>query len=357
MEPRCDLVLLSWNHPECTRPCVESILANTKVPSRLVIVDQHSGEETAGYLKSLRPTPSVRIEILWNTANVGYPRGMNLGLKKAAAPYVCFLNNDILVPPGWLEELLAVAESDRSIGLVNPASNTFNRTPPKGTGWLEFAAASSRNRGEWIELSYAEGFCLLGSRRLLMEVGGFDETTYDQIYFEDADLSRKIQAMGLKCAMAEGTYVWHAGGQTMQERPERARLFEENERRFFKKWGPKGPRILYAIEDRRAEDLARIGEEARREANRFSQVWILTGGSPPAGTLPRHADIRIRRLRRRQLPWTALWMALTKKKPFDRIVTDSDGLRRALNGLRFLHRAQVEFLPLEEGGVAEATGR
>lgn len=344
---RCDLVLLSWNQLECTRPCVESILAGTEVPARLIIVDQHSDEETRSYLKSLRSTPAVHIEILWNPANVGYPKGMNLGLAGTKAPYVCFLNNDILVPPGWLEELLAVAESDPSIGLVNPSSNTFNLYPPKGTGWLEFAKDLSRKRGRWIEVSYGEGFCLLGAREVLVKVGGFDETLYDQIYFEDADLSRKMQALGLKCVMAEGTYVWHQGGRSTSQRPERARLFQENERRFFAKWGPKGPRVLYAIEG--AEHLVQIGEQAREQANRFSQIWIFTDAAPAANNLPRHADIRVRRFPRWQIPWAALWMALAKKKGFERIVTDSDWLRRALNRLRFLHRAGVESLPSGSG--------
>ena len=123
-DPLCDLVLLSWNHLECTHPAVESILAHTTVPARLIIVDQNSGEETRRYLRSVRSTPTVAVEVLFNPANVGYPKGMNIGLRAARAPFVCFLNNDILVPPGWLEELIAVAESDPSIGTVCPATPT-----------------------------------------------------------------------------------------------------------------------------------------------------------------------------------------------------------------------------------------
>jgi glycosyltransferase involved in cell wall biosynthesis len=65
-QPLIDLILLSWNHPEVTRPCVETILANTTVPSTLIIVDQGSSEETKQYLRTFRSTPKVAIEILWN---------------------------------------------------------------------------------------------------------------------------------------------------------------------------------------------------------------------------------------------------------------------------------------------------
>lgn len=336
----CDLVLLSWNHPELTRPCVESILANTTVPSRLIIVDQGSDDQTQRYLKSIRSNSDVTVEIIWNPANVGYPKGMNQGLHRATAPYVCFLNNDILVPPGWLEELIAVAESDPSIGLVNPSSNTFGIVPPSGTDWQGLAAQAVSKRGNWIEIRYGEGFCLLGKRELLLQVGGFDEVTYEQIYFEDADLGRKIQALGLRCVMAQGTYVWHEGGQTMSRRPERLRLFQENERRFHQKWGT-GRRVLYVVAADTA-DLKSLGEQARTEANRSGEVWIFTDSHPKSRNLPRHLNIRILRYPKWQLAWVAFWKALTKKKKFDRIVTDVGWFRPILGGLHFLHHATVE---------------
>ena len=338
---RCDLVLLSWNHPEITRPCVESILANTQVPCRLLIVDQASEEETRSYLRSIRSTGSIEIEILWNSQNVGYSKGMNLGLAKATAPYVCFLNNDILVPPGWLEELLAIAESDPSIGSVNPASNTFGIQPTDGSDWTELAESRAPLRDRWMEVSYGEGFCLLAKRELLTRLGGFDEKTYGQFYFEDADLGRRIQAMGLKCVMAEGAYVWHIGGQSASHLPDRLRLFQENERRFLARWG-KGERVLFAVGDKTASGITWVGEQARKEANRSGEAWIFTDSHPAAADLPRHLSIRIARLPRWKIPWAVLWKALTKKKKLDRIRTDSAWLRRFLKPLRFLHHAEVE---------------
>ena len=341
MESKGDLVLLSWNHPELTRPCVESLCANTTVPARLIIIDQGSDEETRNYLKSLRSTPHLTIDLLWNPFNVGYPKGMNQGLSKSTAPFVCFLNNDVLVPPGWLEELIFVAESDPSIGLVNPASNTFGIYPTPGTDWRRLAEESGTRHGQWVEVRYGEGFCLLGKREVLLKVGGFDETIYEQIYFEDADLGRKIQAQGLRCVMARGTYVWHEGGQTMSARPERLRLFQENERRFIRKWG-KGERLLYALTTSSADRLRELGEQARAEANRSGQVWILVDSHPASKELPQHLGIRTSRLPEWQIPWVALWKALTKKKKFDRIVTDVGWLRLILKPLRFLHHATID---------------
>ena len=340
----CDLVLLSWNHLELTRPCVESLLAHTTVPSRLIIVDQASAEPTQEYLRGLKGTPAVQVELLLNPANVGYPKGMNLGLARVETPYVCFLNNDILVPPGWLEELLRVAESDPSIGTVCPASNTFDVHPPDGADWLAFAHTRAGLRGRWTEIPYGEGFCLLARRQTLQEMGGFDETTYEQIYFEDADLGRRIQARGLRCVMAEGTYVWHHGGKTMAHHPERERLFRENERRFLAKWGERGGRVLYLLSCPTGESVRKLGERARAEANRSAEIGVLASAHPAVRALPPHLNIRVRQVPGWAFPWAALGQTLFKKKKVTRVAADTRWLRRVLHALKPLHRARVQRL-------------
>ena len=182
--------------------------------------DAYPGRETAStylclcHLQGLQSSATVRVEPLFNPTNVGHPKGMNLGLARASAPFVCFLNNDILVPPIWLEELIAVAEPDPSIGTVCPASNTFDLLPPTGTDWLAYARIRSTQRGQWIEIPYGEGLCLLARTEVMRRIGGFDETTYEQIYFEDADLGRRIQKRlqtAIRSAWSEanrGSKIW-----------------------------------------------------------------------------------------------------------------------------------------------------
>ena len=49
---------------------------------------------------------------------MGFAGGCNLGIQAAASEYVALVNNDTMVEPGWLRELVEVAESDPRIGLV-----------------------------------------------------------------------------------------------------------------------------------------------------------------------------------------------------------------------------------------------
>ena len=336
--PRCDLILLSWNSLEFTRPCVESLLAHTAPPCRLIIVDQNSNRETQEYLRSVQSTPSVRVELIVNPKNLGFSEGMNVGLRQAAAPYACFLNNDILLPPGWLEEMIAVLESDPSIGSVCPASNTFDIHPAPGGDWLALARSRAGLSGRWMELPYGEAFCMLARTNLLRRLGGFDGQTYEQIYFEDNDLGRRVQAEGLSCVMAEGTYVWHHGGRSTRHHPERDLLFRKNRERYEARWGPEGPKTLYVLTCLDPETCGRAAVSARAEANRSGLAWILVPAGNTGQAWPRHINIRIEQHRGLAFAWRITRRILFKKKGFEVICCDAGWLRRVL---RFIHRAEV----------------
>ena len=129
----CDLILLSWNHWEETKPCLESLFATTDVPSRLYIVDNGSEPPVRRFLANIKPRGAIReVIFLQNEKNEGFPAGMNRGIRASSAPYVCLLNNDLLFASGWLRELINVIGTGLNIGVVNPASSTFGEWPKDG---------------------------------------------------------------------------------------------------------------------------------------------------------------------------------------------------------------------------------
>ncbi len=109
----CDLILLTWNRPDLLKPCIERILRSTRLPCRLLIVDNASTDpEARAYLPTIRGTEWVDTEVIIRPSNDGFSIGMNEGMARSTAPWVCLLNNDILVTEGWLEEMLRVRLGD-----------------------------------------------------------------------------------------------------------------------------------------------------------------------------------------------------------------------------------------------------
>ena len=233
----CDLVLLSWNHLEETKPCLESLFQYTDAPSRLIIVDNGSEPSVRRFLKTVRPQGAIHeVLLIQRETNEGFPRGMNHGMRASRAPYVCLLNNDLLVTSGWLSRLLEVAQSHSEIGVLNPTSNTFGERPPRGRSLEDYAKALEAKRGLYVEVGMCIGFCMLISRQAIERVGLLTEEV-ERIFFEDEDYCMRAQHAGFQCVVVQSAYVFHAEHRTVSRMGERERLFQRNRQWCEERWG------------------------------------------------------------------------------------------------------------------------
>src|SRR5690606_37753418 len=101
-----------------TKKCVESIRAHTRQAYELILVDNGSKDGTEEFFRSVPGAKVIR-----NVANEGVAKGWNQGMRLADGDYILIFNNDTIVGPGWLENMVRLCESDPSIGMVGPRSN------------------------------------------------------------------------------------------------------------------------------------------------------------------------------------------------------------------------------------------
>ncbi len=350
--PRCDLVLLSWNHLEETQPCLASLFETVDVPARLLIVDNGSEPSVRKFLRSVRPSRMIQeVRLLQHETNEGFSRGMNRGLRESSAPYVCLLNNDLRFTAGWLREMLDIAERFPDAGLINPQSSTFGCRPAPGVTLAAHAAELfKRFQGRVSEIGMGIGFCLMVRREAFERVGGFSEEV-NTIFFEDEDLSMRVQAAGYRCLVAEGAYVYHAEHQTVRAMPERETLFTANQRWCNDRWGRR-LRIAWPHFEPLplgSEALHRWLETLVRWARRRTHVYAY--GAFPAlpsdavfGSvgLVAHSDVHLNRIPSTLPTLAAAGMVLRRrKKPFDIIVAPDDRWGCLMARLRWCHRADV----------------
>lgn len=341
-DPLCDLVLLTWNRRDLLEPCVERILAHTKIPSRLLIIDNASTDADArAYLDQVKSTAQVEVVVVRRPRNEGYAAGMNAGMALATAPWICLLNNDILVTEGWLSEMLDVAGSNPTIGLLNPMSNEFRTWPHQGETVDAVARRLQAVRGRWIETSSCVGFCVLLSRQLVERIGRLDEA-FQFMYFEDADYSQRVRQAGLVCAIAEGAYVYHHGSATMKHDPARDHRFLDNGDRFYRKWKvPRPQRVACVLTTHQPHQASATTAWLRDFANEGHEMWVFASHAS-SRAVPRHLQIRCERVGRWWLMLYALLRVATKKKPFHRVVLLGGRWERLMRWLSPLHRARVE---------------
>jgi GT2 family glycosyltransferase len=157
-----------------------------------------------------------------NERNLGFAGGNNVGLRRAlemGVDHALLLNNDAVAKPDFLEPLVACAEEDERVGLVNP--KILHADPP-GTIWFARGEHSlwtgtarhvDRHRRDdpedrgVREMTFATGCALLIPRRTLERVGLFDESLF--MYAEDLDLSIRVRRAGLKIMSVRHSRVVH----------------------------------------------------------------------------------------------------------------------------------------------------
>jgi glycosyltransferase involved in cell wall biosynthesis len=251
------IIIPCWNQLEFTRICLDALFQHTGSAWELIVVDNGSTDGTAAFLAGLGDSCPVPLTVITNAENRGFPAAVNQGLDAATGQYLVLLNNDTAVTDGWLDGLIALtttkADADRPpVGMVGPMSNYV--TPPQVVEQVPYQGMEAmhgfarqwqaEHRGQWITTNKLSGFCLLMTRAVYEAVGGLDER-FGLGFFDDDDLSLRVQKAGFGLVVAQDVFVHHFGNRTMVGNAVDAEaLMDRNQLLFLAKWGPEAPRIV-----------------------------------------------------------------------------------------------------------------
>jgi len=332
-----DIIIPVWNQLEFTRECIESILRNTFYPFTLIIVDNGSDLETQEYLKALKQNKDLKLILIRNEKNSGFIKATNQGIKESRAPYTCLLNNDTQVASGWLGEMVKVAQSKEDIGIVNPNSNTLGYKAKKGQSPEATAVELRFYSGEYSQLPWASGFCMLIKRKVIQEVGLLNEI-YGMGTFEDADFSKRAQQFGYSCVRARAAYVYHRERRSFVKFKEFDQDFQRNRKIFFSKWG-KIERILYVLTKDNPTTANKVNKDTAKLASKGNTVWVFLKDNK--NRLNKHFNVSIYNLPKSFFNLISIWRILKRKKKFDRIYVDDKSYAKKLNKFKLIHKAEV----------------
>jgi GT2 family glycosyltransferase/Flp pilus assembly protein TadD len=105
--PTVSLAMFTYNRIKYTREALKTLMGNTRYPFDLVIIDNHSTDGTRQWLEEIRWRYADRIkEVIFNPKNEGLPGPTNAFWQSSTADLLGKVDNDTLVPPGWLERLV-----------------------------------------------------------------------------------------------------------------------------------------------------------------------------------------------------------------------------------------------------------
>ncbi|HYP26235.1 MAG TPA: glycosyltransferase [Blastocatellia bacterium] len=247
LAPRASIVIVTYNNLALTRLCVESVIRNTDYPNyEVIVVDNDSSDQTRGYLRYIA-SRDPRVSIILNRKNEGFARANNQGIAHSTGERIVLLNNDTVVPPGWLTRLLRHLEDER-VGLVGPVTNFVGNEAkldvPYRT-WSEmeaFAGDYTRAHDELAaDIHMLAMFCVAFRREVWEEIGPLDEE-FGVGMFEDDDYSMRLKKAGYRVICAADAFVHHFGQAAFKKlitTGDYNPLFEKNRKYYEAKWKTK----------------------------------------------------------------------------------------------------------------------
>jgi GT2 family glycosyltransferase len=218
-DPLVSVIVPVYGKLELTVRCLLSLGAcDERTSFELLVVDDASPDRTEEVLSRC---PGIRY--LRNAQNGGFITSCNHGASEARGRYLCFLNNDTVVLPGWLDRLLETMESTPGAGLVGSRLiyPDLSLQESGGVVWRDASATNWGNGrdpfnptyGSLRDADYCSAASVLVERALFEAIGGFDRR-YAPAYYEDTDLAFAVRARGRRVLVQPASRVVHFEGAT-----------------------------------------------------------------------------------------------------------------------------------------------
>lgn len=197
------IVIPVFNQVHYTRTCLDSLRAAGIPDSRIIVVDNASIDDTAAFLAA-RP----QVQVIRN-ANNRFMAAWNQGAQAAApAEWTVILNNDVLIPQGWLEGLTSFAAQE-GVDVVSPALCEGEQDYDLAAHAAQFVAKMANVK----RCGRACGACFMVHRRVFDAIGYFDDDPRLGGY-QDDEFFRRSQRHGFRLAFTGRSFVHHFGSIT-----------------------------------------------------------------------------------------------------------------------------------------------
>jgi GT2 family glycosyltransferase len=261
----CDATVLicSRDRPRLLAETVASVLAASRVPRELLVVDQSTVAQHE--LAALGSVRGCTVKYL-HTTESGLSRARNTGLRAAAYDVVVLLDDDMLVEPEWLARLLA-GFADGGPGTV-VTGRVLAGPPEGGDGVVPPAALVTRPTAAVYRGRQATdvmpGANVALYRDVALAIGGYDERLGPGGRFpsaEDNDMGLRLLKTGCEVRYVPGAVVRHRAWRAPRDRALMRWTYGRGKGAFYAKHIRRSD--PYALARLRADARARIGAAHR----------------------------------------------------------------------------------------------
>jgi GT2 family glycosyltransferase len=236
--PGITVIIVNYNSGGHLKECLTSLDAGLAgLNWEVVVVDNASIDHSEAVAE--HEEMKTRVRLIRRPTNTGFAVAANLGARKGAANLLLFVNPDCVVVPGFLNPLIDELDRYPRAAAVAPCvinedgspQGNARGDPTMVTGLFGrstllsrlFPSARVARRNVLLPVTLAEtqsaasvdwvsGSCFLVRRDAFDEIGGFDERYF--LYWEDADLCRRLRKAGWTIRFRPDARVVHVGARS-----------------------------------------------------------------------------------------------------------------------------------------------
>jgi GT2 family glycosyltransferase len=239
--PVVSIIVVTYGTGPIVLDALDAVARSTTIAHEVIVVDCRPTDPSTRTAPLLADRADIRLFAVDD--NLGFAGGNEFGVEQSSGGYLCFLNPDLVVGPGWLEPLVAALD-DPAVGIAAPVllnadgtlqeagqlilSDTF--TAPIGGS---DALTGDRTQIFSRDVDYASAACWVVRRVDHEAIGGFDRH-YHPAYFEDADYALRLQASGKRTRLVADVPVLHHHGMGSGTRD--AAVGQATHARFKRRW-------------------------------------------------------------------------------------------------------------------------
>jgi N-acetylglucosaminyl-diphospho-decaprenol L-rhamnosyltransferase len=217
-----EISIANTNSRELLRGCLSSLPASCNgLAWHASVVDNASKDGSAEMVLD----EFSWVELLKNSVMRGFSANHNQVLRRAldrGARYVLILNEDTVLEPGSVRELVGFCDAHPRIGAAGPIIRGSNGLVQRSffsypTVTNQAAACLRPGRPPRVaELDgWLNGSCVLARADALREIGLLDERYF--IFFEDTDLGLRLRKAGWQSAVCSDAHILHYGHQVVSQ--------------------------------------------------------------------------------------------------------------------------------------------
>ncbi len=240
------IIIISWNTADLLRTCLASIEAHRLQPGwEVIVVDNASSDGSAEMVQAEFPN----VTLIKNANNEGFGKANNIGMAQTNADVIVLLNSDTEASVATIESLRRQLDENPCLGVLSPMlitpagkAQAFAYGADPTIGYLLSRAWNrllfKRALHDWnvpypISVDWVAGTCMVVRGSILRAVHGFDESFF--MYFEDADLCKRIRGAGLDVIYDPRSEILHIGGQSMKKNKRAQDAYQNGLITFYKK--------------------------------------------------------------------------------------------------------------------------